>query len=68
MTEPTTNTRLGYRVAEFCAATGLGRTKTYELIADGRLTVVRVGRCTIITAESALRLMSDTACAENGDR
>ena len=44
--------RIGYRVGELCAATGLGRTKVYELVASKQLEVVRVGRCTIITAES----------------
>lgn len=44
--------RLGYRISELCAATGLGRTKIYELIASERLEVIRVGRCTIITAKS----------------
>jgi excisionase family DNA binding protein len=44
--------RLGYRIGELCAATGLGRTTIYALIASKQLDVVRVGRCTIITAES----------------
>lgn len=44
--------RLGYRIGELCAATGLGRTTIYALIAARELDVVRVGRCTIITAES----------------
>lgn len=59
MTTPARTKRLGYRVWEFCDATGLGRTKVYELIAQKRLDVVRVGRCTIITADSAEALFRD---------
>ncbi|GMO92878.1 excisionase family DNA-binding protein [Bradyrhizobium sp. TM239] len=36
--------RLTCTVAEACEATGLGRTKIYELIGDGRVTTTTVGR------------------------
>jgi excisionase family DNA binding protein len=49
--------RLGYRIGELCAATGLGRTKIYALIAAQQLDIVRVGRCTIVTAESVQSLL-----------
>ena len=53
MTTPSRNQRLGYRIKELCQAGGVGRTTIYKLIADGRLKVVRIGGCTIVTADSA---------------
>lgn len=52
--------RLGYRISELCAATGLGRTKVYELIASKQLEVVRVGRCTIVKAASVDALLQQS--------
>ena len=57
MNESSTTHKLGYRIREFCDAAGIGRTKTYALITEGRLDVVRIGRCTIITADSARALL-----------
>ena len=56
MSIPSRNHRLGYRIKELCQASGVGRTTIYKLIADGRLKVVRIGGCTIITADSAENL------------
>ena len=39
-------------VAEFCAATTLGRTRVYEEIKHGRLKVLKCGRRTIIPVEA----------------
>ena len=47
--------RLLLRVEEVQEALGLGRSKTYELIASGELPVVRIGRCVRVPAEG-LRL------------
>lgn len=60
MSESYPATRLGYRISELCAATGLGRTKIYELIASERLEVVRVGRCTIVKAASVDALLQQS--------
>jgi hypothetical protein len=57
MSENSPTPRLGYRIGELCTATGLGRTMVYGLIGSGRLKVVRVGRCTIVTAESVHSLL-----------
>lgn len=57
MNESSTTHKLGYRIREFCDATGIGRTKTYELIAKGHLDTVHIGRCTIISADSARALL-----------
>jgi excisionase family DNA binding protein len=40
--------REGLSIAEACAMAGIGRTKLYEAIADGRLQARKVGKRTII--------------------
>ena len=50
--------RLLLRPEEVQEALGLGRSKTYELIASGELPVVRIGRCVRVPAE-ALQLWID---------
>lgn len=55
--------RIGYRIGELCAATGLGRTKVYELIASKQLEVVRIGRCTIVKAASVDALLQQSGQA-----
>jgi len=40
-------------------AIGIGRTKTYELIAEGRLTALKLGRRTLVTTASIRKLVSD---------
>jgi hypothetical protein len=44
-------------VATFRAVSGLGNTKTWELIKTGKLETVHVGRRTLITHRSAERLL-----------
>jgi len=44
--------RLTSTVAEACEATGLGRTKIYELIGDGRATTTTVGRRRLVIVQS----------------
>jgi excisionase family DNA binding protein len=41
-----------YRIADAVLATGLSRSKVYELVDDGELTTVHFGRAVRITAES----------------
>lgn len=55
--------KLSYSVSEACAATSLGRTTLYGLIAAGRLKSIRVGGRTLIPAEGLRALI-----AENGDQ
>lgn len=43
-------------VAQFMATTGLGRTKTYDLINAGVVASVRIGGCRRILAESVENL------------
>lgn len=42
-------------------ATGLGATKLYELIADQKLKVVKIGRRTLVTTDSIRALVDQAA-------
>jgi excisionase family DNA binding protein len=44
--------RISCTVNQACAATGLGRTKLYELIKDQRILTKKVGRRTLILVAS----------------
>jgi excisionase family DNA binding protein len=57
MTELPKAEKLGYSIAEACAASSLGRTTLYSHIAAGRLKVVRVGGRTIVPAENLRALL-----------
>ena len=48
--------RIGYSVSEACQVTSLGRSKIYGLIADGSLEVRKIGKRTVIVADSLWRL------------
>jgi excisionase family DNA binding protein len=50
---------LTVRVAEACRLTGIGRSKLYELIADGSIEIVKVGNMTLIPFESLKQLVAD---------
>jgi excisionase family DNA binding protein len=59
--------RLTCTVAEACEASGLGRTKIYELIGDGRVTTTTVGRRRLDIVQSLLALVGvDTIPADTG--
>lgn len=51
-----------WKLNEFCAAHGIGRSKAYEEIAGGRLKAFKVGRLTLITREAAQEWLR--ACQE----
>ena len=53
--------RLTCTVAEACEVTGLGRTKIYELIGNGRVTTTTVGRRRLIIVQSLLALVGVNA-------
>ena len=50
---------LAYRVAQFCKAIGLGKTKFYELVAAGKIRTVLIGGRRLIPADEAQRLVRD---------
>jgi excisionase family DNA binding protein len=52
--------RLTCTVEEACEVTGLGRTKIYELIGNGRLNTTTVGRRRLIIVQSLLALVGVT--------
>lgn len=52
------NMKLAYNMKELGPATGLGRTKLFELCATGELVVVKIGRRTLVTAASAEALIA----------
>lgn len=49
--------RLAYSISETACALSLGRTSIYVMIADGRLDSFKLGRRTLIKAESIRRLV-----------
>lgn len=54
-------TPLAYSVNGAVAASGLGRSTLYSLIADGRLERVKIGKRTLITHASLERLLTGEA-------
>lgn len=44
-------------VAEFCILSGLGRTKTYELLGSGQLDSITIGKRRLIIIDSYRRLI-----------
>jgi excisionase family DNA binding protein len=48
-------------VPDACRITSIGMTKIYELIGEGRLKAVKIGRRTLITTESIRRLVGEEA-------
>jgi excisionase family DNA binding protein len=50
-----------FQINEFCAAYGLGRTKTYDLIKTGKLRTVLMGGRRLIHKDAAEALFSEAA-------
>ena len=46
-------------VSEACRIMGIGRTRLYSLIKDGRLDIVKIGRRTLIRYDSLKRLADE---------
>ena len=49
--------RLTCTVAEACEATGLGRTKLYELVGDGQVDTTTIGRRRLVQVRSLRQLL-----------
>ena len=58
------STKLAYTINDLQAATGLGRTRIYELGAQGRLDFRKLDNRTLITAASARRLIESLPSAK----
>jgi hypothetical protein len=54
---------LAYTIDGAVKASGLKRTRIYELIGLGQLVAKKAGRCTIITADSLQRYIEDLPAA-----
>jgi excisionase family DNA binding protein len=52
---------IAYSVAEACRVTSLGRTRLYSLIGEGKLSVRKVGKRTLIPAASLHALIEGGA-------
>jgi excisionase family DNA binding protein len=55
--------RISCSIDEACEATGLGRTKLYELIGAGQLITTTVGRRRLVMVRSLLALLDTTMSA-----
>ncbi len=55
--ENTTPAKLAYSISEAAAAISIGRSKIYELIAEGRIEVRKIGKRTVIPAASLHSLL-----------
>lgn len=51
--EPEKSTKAGWATDEWCKDTGVGRSTSYELEAEGKIKAVRVGKRRIITTPPA---------------
>ncbi len=54
-TKKQTPARLNWRVDEFCQAFGIGKTKFYRLVKDGKINPIKCGRTTLISAKEINR-------------
>ena len=57
---------ISVRIPEACRLTGIGRSKLYELIAEGRIEVVKVGAMTLVPYASLKDLIDQARRSENG--
>lgn len=49
---------IAVRIKEACRITGIGRSKLYELIAEGQIDIVKVGAMTLIPVDSLRGLIN----------
>ena len=55
--EPPPPDALAYRVPDACRTAGIGRTKLYELAAQGRLRLIRIDGRTLVDGDSLRALL-----------
>lgn len=48
---------IAVRIPEACRLTGIGRSKLYELIAEGHIEIVKIGAMTLVPMESLRSLV-----------
>jgi excisionase family DNA binding protein len=49
-----------FRIDEFCAVYGLGRTKTYDIIKAGKLRTVLIGGRRLVPKDAAVALLAQS--------
>ena len=59
--------QLLYRADEVAKVLGLGRSKTYELMADGTLPVVRIGKSVRVPADALRRWIAQKSIGASVD-
>ena len=59
---------VAYNIRHTCEVMGIGRSYVYMLIADGHLEARKLGRRTVITAESIRRYVESLPVARLGAR
>lgn len=52
---------LSVSIKQACACIGIGRTKLYQLIKEGKIEVTRLGRRTLVRTDSIIALVSEGA-------
>jgi excisionase family DNA binding protein len=55
--------KLALSIPEFCAAVGIGRSRTYNEIKAGRLRILKCGRRTLISREAVTAWLSSLSAA-----
>jgi len=50
--------RVALSIPEFCAAVGIGRSRAYEEIKEGRLRILKCGRRTLIARDAVTEWLS----------
>ena len=55
---------LAYRIGDACRVSGIGRTRLYALIAEGKIEARACGRRTLIPAESLKRYLANLPPAQ----
>ena len=50
---------LTYRIKDACRVVGIGRSKLYELVAEGRLTIVKIGGRSVVRRTELQRLIDE---------
>lgn len=55
--------KLAYTVRQFCDGVGIGHTKFYQEVSEGRIKTVKCGKRTLVTADEAQRFVSSLEAA-----
>jgi excisionase family DNA binding protein len=64
---PVNHPAITLRIPDACRATGIGRSKLYELIKLGEIDTIKIGRITLISVTSIERLIARCSAAASPD-